>query len=101
MVWPFNDVSVPLFRSEDMSYVSVTVTNDAAYETLMEIGKFGRFHFVDVRHTQHIPSQHINTHCTDGLIINFINALYISLYVTVECCCEGGCPLPGSFDLQE
>ena len=46
-MWPFN-VSVPLFRSEDMSYVSVTVTNDAAYETLMEIGKFGRFHFVDV-----------------------------------------------------
>ena len=52
MVWPFN-VSVPLFRSEDMSYVSVTVTNDASYETLMEIGKFGRFHFVDVRHTRH------------------------------------------------
>ena len=48
MVWPFNNVSVPMFRSEDMSYVSVTVTNDAAHETLNEIGKFGRFHFVDL-----------------------------------------------------
>jgi len=37
-----------MFRSEDMSYVSVTVTNDAAHETLHEIGKFGRFHFVDL-----------------------------------------------------
>ena len=57
MVWPFN-VSVPLFRSEDMSYVSVTVTNDASYETLMEIGKFGRFHFVDVRHAAHRTAPH-------------------------------------------
>ena len=58
MIWPFN-VSVPLFRSEDMSYVSVTVTNDAAYETLMEIGKFGRFHFVDVTtHRTHPPTAH-------------------------------------------
>ena len=61
MVWPFN-VAVPLFRSEDMSYVSVTVTNDAAHETLNEIGKFGRFHFVDVSTPPHPHSNH--THHT-------------------------------------
>jgi V-type H+-transporting ATPase subunit a len=55
---------VPLLRSEDMSYVSITMTNDAAHRTITSIGDFGKFHFVDLSNAgkgeNHAPSrQHV------------------------------------------
>lgn len=37
-----------LFRSEDMTYVSITMTNDSAHATVKEIGKFKLMHVVDL-----------------------------------------------------
>jgi V-type H+-transporting ATPase subunit a len=37
-----------LFRSEPMQYVRLTITQDAAVETMRELGKMGKFHLVDL-----------------------------------------------------
>ena len=43
------NVSVPLFRSEDMRYLAITMTNEAAHSTVRELGKLGKLHVIDVR----------------------------------------------------
>src|SRR4051812_49039308 len=37
-----------LFRSEDMTYVRVIMADDAAYDTVRELGKFQKLHVVDL-----------------------------------------------------
>jgi len=37
-----------LFRSEPMQYCRLTITNDAAQDTIRELGNMGKFHIVDV-----------------------------------------------------
>ncbi len=37
-----------LFRSQEMTYVSITASNDVAYDTLRALGKAGKFHMVEV-----------------------------------------------------
>lgn len=38
-----------LFRSEDMKYVAITMTNDSAHATVRELGKMNKMHVIDVR----------------------------------------------------
>ena len=45
--------TVPLFRSQDMKYLAITMTNEAAHATVRELGKFGKFHIIDVSRTTH------------------------------------------------
>jgi hypothetical protein len=41
-----------LFRSEDMKYVAITMTNDSANATVRELGKMNKLHVIDVgRHS--------------------------------------------------
>lgn len=37
-----------LFRSEDMKYIGITMTNDSAHATVRELGKVGKLHLVDL-----------------------------------------------------
>ncbi len=37
-----------LLRSENMTYVSLTMTNDSAHSTINELGKFSQLHIVDL-----------------------------------------------------
>lgn len=41
-----------LFRSEDMTYVRLIMSNDAAYDTVRELGKFAKLHVVDLAEAQ-------------------------------------------------
>lgn len=38
-----------LFRSEDMKYVAITMTNDSAHATVRDLGKMNKMHVIDVR----------------------------------------------------
>jgi len=45
-----------LFRSEDMKYVAITMTNDSANATVRELGKMNKLHVIDVgRHSTALP----------------------------------------------
>jgi len=49
-----------LFRSEDMTYVSITMTNESSYETIKQIGVLGKLHIVDLAASKDAPSkQHV------------------------------------------
>ena len=37
-----------MFRSRDMSYVQITMANEAAPAVIQELGKFGKLHLTDV-----------------------------------------------------
>lgn len=41
-----------LYRSEDMQYVRLLMTDDAAYPTIRELGNFGKLHVVDLTATR-------------------------------------------------
>lgn len=41
-----------LFRSADMTYIALTMTNEASHVTVRELGKFGRLHVHDVSENQ-------------------------------------------------
>ena len=49
---------VDLFRSQDMKYLAITMTNEAAHATVRELGKLGKLHLIDVRHTAS-PGAHL------------------------------------------
>ena len=42
-----------LFRSQDMKYLAVTMTNEAAHATVRELGKLGKLHIIDVSTSPH------------------------------------------------
>ena len=37
-----------MFRSEDMRYLAITMTNEAAHSTVRELGKLAKLHVIDV-----------------------------------------------------
>lgn len=62
---PFYQHSVmDMFRSEDMKYVAITMTNDSAQSTVKEIGKMNKLHVIDVRQT-HADTSAIRNHSCD------------------------------------
>lgn len=50
--------TMELFRSQDMKYVSITMTNDSAHATVRELGKVNKMHVIDVSqgHTRMVDS---------------------------------------------
>ena len=44
---------VDLFRSQDMKYLAITMTNEAAHATVRELGKLGKLHLIDVSTFSH------------------------------------------------
>jgi len=40
--------AVPLFRSEDMIYIRLLMTDEACYDTVKSIGQLAKLHVVDV-----------------------------------------------------
>ena len=37
-----------LFRSGDMKYLSITMTNESSHSTIRELGRLGKFHPIDL-----------------------------------------------------
>jgi hypothetical protein len=53
-----------MFRSEDMKYVSITMTNDSAHATVRELGKVQKLHQIDVsERSQHAKEQGVRGCC--------------------------------------
>lgn len=46
-----------MFRSQDMQYVHITMTNESAHNTVRELGLFGKLHIVDLSAGKEIPSK--------------------------------------------
>ena len=52
-----------LFRSEDMRYLAITMTNEAAHSTVRELGKLAKLHVIDV-------STHTHSHTASRALCN-------------------------------
>jgi hypothetical protein len=46
-----------LFRSESMVYARMVMSEDVAYDTIKQLGTFGKAHIVDVRRSHHSSVQ--------------------------------------------
>jgi hypothetical protein len=49
---PASAATMDLFRSEDMKYVAITMTTEAAHATVRDIGVMNKLHVIDVRTIQ-------------------------------------------------
>ena len=54
-----------LFRSEDMKYVAITMTNDSANATVRELGKMNKLHVIDVG--THSNAAHAQSEAEEGV----------------------------------